>query len=135
MWQSHQEATAERQLHRAKGVSPCCPGARGSSAFVGGFELVDLVPVVASSDEGGDFDLRIEADPGGKNIAENAVNRRRREGWGCILGEANSWGPEKGCNLFFLPGYEKQSGNPIYLNMLILLGSEYLSGYFGVSSG
>lgn len=52
MWHSHQAATAERQLHRAKGVSPCGPGARGTSAFVGGFELVDLVPVVASSDEG-----------------------------------------------------------------------------------
>lgn len=104
MWQSHQEATAERQLHRAKGVSPCCPGARGSSAFVGWFELVDLVSVVASSDEGGDFDLRIEADPGGKNIAENAVTTMR-ESLGCILGEANLWRPKKGSNLFFLPGY------------------------------
>ena len=100
MWQSHQEATAERQLHRAKGVSPCCPGARGSSAFVGWFELVDLVPVVASSDEGGGFDLRIEADPGGKNIAENAVNRRR-ESLGCILGEANSWRRRKDLICFF----------------------------------
>ena len=94
MWQSHQKPSAKRQLHRAKGVSPCCSGARGSSAFVGGFELVDAVPAVASADEGGDVDWRIEADPGGKDIAESAVRMRRRESWGCIPDEVNLWRPE-----------------------------------------
>ena len=54
---------------------------------------MDVVPVVASADEGGDVDWRIEADPGSKDIAENAV-KMRRESWGCITDEVNCWRPE-----------------------------------------
>lgn len=80
--------TATRQLHRKEGAAVCCSGARGSSAFVvRGSELVDVVQVVVSADEGGDDDRRIEADPGEKSNAENAASMRMRDGWACILVE------------------------------------------------
>lgn len=66
------------------------------------------VPVVASVDEVGDDDWRIEADPGG---TENAVITGRRENLGCTLLEVYLWGSEKGMESGFLVGYEKQSGN------------------------
>lgn len=50
---------------------------------------MDVVPVVASADEGGDVVRRTEADPERKNFAENAVNMRRRESWECILVEVD----------------------------------------------
>ena len=80
--------TARRQLHCKEGAAVCCSGARGSSAFVvGGSELVDVVPVVVSAGGGGGGGRGIEADPGEKNNAENAVNMRRRDSWACILVE------------------------------------------------
>ena len=60
-----------------------------------------VVPTVASADEGGDDDWRIEVDTGVKKIAVNAMKMRRRESWGCIIGEASLYGPgKKGWNLF-----------------------------------
>lgn len=75
-------------MHRKEGAAVCCSGARGSSAFVvGGSKLVDVFPVVVSAGGRGSGGRRIEADPGEKNNAENAVSMRRRDSWGCILVE------------------------------------------------
>lgn len=112
MKQSQEKAIIPaRQLHRANGIPTCRSGARGSSAFVGGFELadvvsavaiadnelVDVVSVVPIADKGGGDDGRTEADPGVNKIVANAVKmRRRRESWECILGDINWRGLEKG---------------------------------------
>ena len=74
-------AAPVRQLHFADGIPTCCSsGARDSSAFVGRFEPVNGVSVVATAEKTGDDEGRTEA------IAANAVKmRRRRESWECIL--------------------------------------------------
>lgn len=81
-----------RQLHFADGIPTCCgcSGARGSSAFVGGLEPVDVVStVVAIADKRGRGDGRTEADPAVKKVAANVVKMRRIESWECIFDEMN----------------------------------------------
>lgn len=108
--------TAARQLHFADGIPTCCgfSEARGSSAFVGGLEPMDVVStVVAIADKRGCGDGRTEADPAVKKIAANGVKMRRIESWECIFDEINLCvGFEKREKKKF--GWEKNSNSKIW---------------------